>query len=190
MGIGQGSAYGVGLLRFWQGAYYFRILAEQETPESKAAVLSLGRSLARPVTEGPTPPAVKLLPTDGLDAKSVCYFHTQMILSMHYYVADANILDLSPRTEVAMGTYRRDGEKMHLLIIRYKNEQQAESAWRQFNRAYLKDKPAPAGPRRIEAIEGGQQVGALQKGQFLALVFEARSRDACDRLLTEAARGL
>jgi len=187
LGVGQGNAYAAGLLCFWKGAYFFRILAAQDTPEAKAAVASLGRSLAQPVPEGPLPRILRCLPSEGLEAKSVRYFHTQVSLNAIYYLADANILALSPRTEAVMGTYRRDGEKMLLLIVRYENAQQAEAAYRGLNRVYLKDKPPPDGTHRIETIESGRQVGVLVKGQFLALVLEAKSRPACERLLTEAA---
>jgi len=190
VGIGQGNAYAAGLLRFWQGSCFFRILAERETPEARAAVLDIGRALVRPIPEGPLPAIVRRLPPDDLEATSVRCFHTQVSLNSIYYLADENILDQSPRTDAAMGTYRRDGEKLLLLVVRYKNRRQAEAAFREFNRVYLKDKPPPKGLRRIETIEQGRQVGVLAKGQFLAVVFEAKSRAACERLLAETAQQL
>ena len=41
-----------------------------------------------------------------------------------------------------------------------------------------------------EVIEDGRHVGAFVKGRFVALVFEARSRAACKRLLADAAARL
>ena len=89
-----------------------------------------------------------------------------------------------------MGTYRPGGEKLILLLIRYTNAQKAASAYREFGRVYLKDKPPADSRRRVEAIEKGRQVGVLVKGRFLVLIFEAVSRAACERLLNEAARRL
>jgi hypothetical protein len=45
-GIGQGSEYGGGLLRFWQGRYFGFVQAERETPASREAVLALGKAVA------------------------------------------------------------------------------------------------------------------------------------------------
>ena len=126
VGIGQGNAYAAGLLRFWKGTWFFRILAERETPDARAAVLEIGRALAQPIAEGPRPSILRRLPPRDLDASSVRYFHTQVSLNLIYYLADENILDLSPRTDAAMATYRRDGEKMLLLVVRYRNSRQAE----------------------------------------------------------------
>ena len=187
MGVGQGNAYAVGLLRFWKGPYFFRILADQDTREAKAAVVALARSLAEPIAEGPRPALLHRLPKDGLEPASVRYFHTQVSLNSFYYLADANLLDLSPRTEAALAVYRPDGEKMTLVIVHYPDARQAEDAHQEFDRVYLEDDVTADWPLRIEAVEDGRHVGALVKGSFLALVFDARSRAACERLLAEAA---
>ena len=113
-----------------------------------------------------------------------------MSLNSIYYLADDNVLDLSARTEAVLGAYRSGGEKLLLLVVRYRNAQQAEGAYREFNRIYLKDKPPPGGLRRVASIEQGRQVGVLAKGQSLALVLEAKTRAACERLLAEAAQHL
>ena len=198
VGIGQGNAYAAGLLRFWKGPRFFRILAERDTPEAKAAVVALARSLATPLAEGPLPSIVRRLPPEGLEAPSVRYFHTQVSLNSFYYLADANLLGLSPDTDAAMGTYRpplhppvnggtEGGEKILLLLIRYPSARQAESAYRELNRVYLEDSPPAGSPRRIATIERGRQVGVLVKDRFLALAFEAKSRTLCDGLLDRAA---
>lgn len=190
VGIGQGNAYGAGLLRFWKGAWCFRILAERETPGARAAVLAIGRALAAPIEDGPLPPVLRRLPADGLDPAGVRYFHTHFSLTSIHYLADDNILDLSPRTEAALGAYRRGGEKLLLLVIRYKSPRQAEAAYREFNRVYLKDQPPPAGPRRIVPVEQGRHLGVLLRKHFVAIVLDAKSRAACERLLGEAAERL
>lgn len=190
VGIGQGNTYGAGLLRFWKGAWYVRILAERETPESRAAVLAIGRALAEPVADGPLPSILERLPAEDLDRSTIRTFHTHFSLSSIHYLADDNLLGLSPRTDAVLAAYRRGGEKLLLLLVRYKNPQQAEAAYRSFNRVYLKDQPPPDGPRRIARVEEGTHVGALLKGRFVAVVLDAKSAAACGRLLEDAARGL
>jgi hypothetical protein len=187
VGVGQGSAYAVGLLRLWTGPYFFRILAEQDTPRAKDAVIALARSLAEGLPEGPRPELIDWLPPENLDAASVRYFHTQVSLNSFYYLADTNLLHLSPRTEAVMAAYRPDGEKLTLLIIRYADLRKAKEAYRDFDRVYLEDEAPVEWPLRIESIEDGRHVGALNKGSAVAVVFDARSRAACERLLREAA---
>ncbi len=186
VGVGQGNAYAVGLLRVWKGQYFFRILADHDTAEAKAAVVALARSLAQPIAEGPRPALLRRLPQEGLEAASIRYFHTHVSLNSLYYLADANLLGLSPQTEAVMAVYRPEGEKITLLIVQYQGERQAKEASREFARVYLEDEREADGPLRIKAVEDGRHVGALVKGRFLALAFDARSRAACERLLREA----
>ena len=49
--LGQGALYGMGLLRFWKGKIFVRILAEKETAESKAAVMALGKKIAEAIPD-------------------------------------------------------------------------------------------------------------------------------------------
>ncbi len=190
VGVGQGNAYAVGLLRLWQGRWFFRILAESDTPAAKAAVVSLARVLAGPIPEGPRATLPDRLPPENLEPASVRYFHTQVSLNSLYYLADGNVLGLSPATEAVLGVYRPKGERITFLLVRYPDSRRAKEACREFDRVYLEREVAAEWPLRIEAIEGGRHVGALVKGEFLALVFDARSRAACEGLLREAGRRL
>jgi hypothetical protein len=45
-GVGQGSDYGGGLLRFWKGKFFVNVYAEQETPSTKQDVLEIGKVIA------------------------------------------------------------------------------------------------------------------------------------------------
>ena len=191
VGIGQGCAYGMGLLRFWKGAWFVRILAEQETPEAKRAVLAIGRALAAPIEEGPLPPILEQLPREGLEPSGIRYFHTPFSLSTIYYLADDNILDLSSRAEAVFADYRRGGDKLHLLLVRYRNAEQAQAACREFARAYLKDKaPLAPGARRVVPVEEGRFAGVLHQGSHVAIVLEAGTQAACARLLGDAAQAI
>lgn len=188
VGVGQGNAYAVGLLRLWKGRYFFRILADQDTPNAKAAVVALARSLTEPIAAGPRPTLLRRLPQEGLEATSIRYFHTHVSLNSLYYLADANLLHLSPQTEAAMAVYRPKAEKITLLIVHYPDARRAKEACREFDRVYLENGVEADWPLRIEALEDGRHVGAFVQGQFLALAFDARSRAACERLLAEAAK--
>ena len=64
-GVGQGSEFGGGLLRFWKGKFFVSVYADGEGPEAGKTVLSLGRAIANaiPLT-GQAPKLISALP-DG-----------------------------------------------------------------------------------------------------------------------------
>jgi hypothetical protein len=73
--VGRDSEYLDGLLRFWQGNYYVSLLCSPETPESRTALLALGRRMAlRLPRPGERPAALRLLPEEGLVGASIRYF--------------------------------------------------------------------------------------------------------------------
>lgn len=65
--VGQGALYGMGLLRFWKGKIFVRILAEKETAESKSAVMALGKKIAEAIpAKGGKPALLDWIPSEGL----------------------------------------------------------------------------------------------------------------------------
>jgi hypothetical protein len=183
-GIGQERDYGAGLLRFWKGKYFVRVLADRETPESRAAVLAIGKHVSKAITETGSPPdLIKPVPSRGLIARSVRYFHKHTVLNFHYYLSDANILDLGEKTEAVLAQYKLDAGKPRLLIVRYPTAKAASAAFAKFTRAYFKDRPPSAAPVRIEQIEHGQYVAAKHDGRSIELVFEASTREQARMML-------
>src|SRR5512136_1462432 len=51
VGIGQGSEFGGGLLRFWKGKYFVSIYADGEGVEVESAILKMGRVSANSIPE-------------------------------------------------------------------------------------------------------------------------------------------
>ena len=48
-GIGQGSEFGGGLLRFWKGKFFVSVFAEGQGKEAEAATLELGKVIAKSI---------------------------------------------------------------------------------------------------------------------------------------------
>ena len=190
MGVGQDNAYAAALLRLWKGRYFLRILAERDVPEAKSAVVVLARRLTDPLSAGRRASLIGRLPAGDLDAASVRYFHTQVSLDSFYYLADANVLGLSSRTDAVLADYRRDGQKTTLLLVRYADPRAARRAHADFDRIYLEHATGPGRPLRIERTEDGRYVGALHRGRHVVVALAAPSRDACRRLLDRTAHGL
>ncbi len=98
------ALYGQGLLRLWSDTIYARIMASQETPESKGAVLALGRSVVKDRGNPPGPSLLKKLPDSfpadwmlGKDRTS--YFRSHLVLNSIYYLGQENMLDLDLNSE-------------------------------------------------------------------------------------------
>ncbi|MGD1009015.1 MAG: DUF6599 family protein [Candidatus Aminicenantales bacterium] len=185
--VGREAIYGGGLLRFWKGPYFVRLLAERETGETKSVLLGLGLRVAAAIPEGGSKPALlECLPLERLEKKSVRYFHKQVSLNAHYYLADENVLLLDERTEVALARYKAEWGKAMLLVCRYRTPADARRAYLKFRRAYFSPGSDPNAGRTVEMIENGEFAGARLAGPFLILVFESPDRGSCESLLRSA----
>lgn len=184
---GRDGLYGGGRLRFWKGPYFVRLLAEKETDETRGLLVDMGRAIAAAIPEeGRRPALMDALPAERLDRKSLRYFHKQVSLNTHYYLADENVLLLDERTEVALARYKEGWEKALLLVCRYRSAADARSAYRKFGRDYFSAEVDAGGGPIIQRIENGEFAGARQADAFLILVFQSSDKTACAALLRAA----
>jgi len=189
--LGQGAIYAMGLLRFWKDSIFVRLLAERETDETKATVMALGGKIANAIPRGGKKPLlVACLPPEGLLKKDIRYFHKQVSLNCHYYLADSDLLNLSENTEAALARYRRGDHKVRLLLVRYRKSEEAKAAHKQFVQIYFSDKPAAKSPMRVEEVEKGEFVSARWIDRFVILVFETGDKKTCERLTKAVAKRL
>lgn len=178
--IGQEAEYSGGMLRFWKGRYFVAITAYSDSAEVRQAVLALGKAVANGITDTGNPPhVVNLLPPAGLQKERVLFFRHHMILNRHFFVADRDLLNLSPRAEGVLGTYRRGKGTFRIAIVRYPTESDAAKAWNLFAQAYLREGRAQG----VVRTENGKWTSAKRQGRYLAIVFEATTqREATDLL--------
>lgn len=179
--LGQGSEYGGGLLTFWKDRYYVSILAYPETPEAKSAVLKLGRAIDGAITnEGPLPPILALLPGEGLIPESVRFFHHYIWLNGFHFVSNENVLDIAGDTPSALAKYRRAGETMFLLLVRYPGPERAEAAAVRFRKELL-----GGAQDGLARMKDGRWTGIERRGNRIAAVFSAPDAASLGTLLTE-----
>ena len=173
---GQGSAYKSGLLSFWKDRYFVSVYAEEETPETKALVLDLGRRIAAAIPgTGERPALLSLLPPDGLEPGRVRFFHSHAVLNYHFFVAEANVLRLGPETDAVLAPYGTS----RLLVAAYGAAAAAARARDSFAAAYLPE----AGSKGVLRTENGRWTAVRAGGDLVAVVFDAASeREAQDRL--------
>ncbi len=181
-GIGQGSEFGGGLLRFWKGKYFISVYGEGESPEIESAILTLGKEIAKSIgTSGPAPKLISILPNGGfgLVQKSIRFLHSHVLLNQRFYVAPQNILNLNPKTDAVLAQYLRYGNKTHLLVVRYPSIPEAETALQVFKRAYMPEAMA----KELWRTEEKKWTGARRQKEFVLIVFGASSEKEVSELL-------
>ena len=172
--VGQGSEYAAGLLTFWKDRYYVSILAYPETPAKKDIVLTLGRTIADAIQgRGQLPPILALLPPDGLSPASVRYFHHYIWLNSFQFVSDDNVLDIGNDTPAALGTYKKGGVALVVLVVRYPNPTRAEAASARFNKDIL-----GGAANGLRETKSGRWTGLQRRSDLITVVFNAPSADA------------
>jgi hypothetical protein len=179
-GIGQGSEYAAGLLRFWKGRFFASVWAEGETATTEHSLLAIGAEIANAIEPpGRIPQLVEALPERGLRERGLRFFHDHPSLNLHYFVADGNILDLSERTEAVLAPYGAGDSTMQLLMIRYPTAGDAQEAMASFLDTYL-----PEGRRTgMAQVESGTWVGAESRVDVVAVVFDAPDEKGARELL-------
>ncbi|MHB8770775.1 MAG: DUF6599 family protein [Syntrophales bacterium] len=184
-GIGQGSEFGGGMLRFWKGVYLASIYADGEGGEVESALIALGKAVAAAIPEtGPEPELIGSLPgrESGLREGSVRFLRSHVLLNQRFFIAHQNVLNLDKTGETVLAQYLRGGEKPHLLVVRYPDPRAAAAAYGSFLTAYL---PDSTGKGRVRTDEGRWTI-AERQGRCVLVVFGAATESDADALLNEA----
>lgn len=188
VGIGQGSDFGGGLLRFWKGKFFFNVYAEQEAPSMEGDVLNLGRTLADFIRQqGNKPKLINLLPKEGLIERNIRYFHHPQSLNYHYFVSHQNILRLGERTHALLSTYDSQTEgKAFLLLIQYPSQALAKEGYQSFIKAYM---PESLSSKAIKT-ENGKWTTAQFHQKHIVVIFDASSKERGEGLIQATLKSL
>lgn len=182
VGIGQGSEFGGGLLRFWKGKYFVSIYAEGEGVEVESGILKMGRAAADSIlTKGPEPKLVGFIPgkDSGLVDKSLRYLKSHVLLNQRFFISHQNILNLGWKTEAVLAQYIQDKKKTQLLLIQYPNLKEAGDAYQSFIKAYFPD----ARGKDRSRTEDGKWTSSRQRNEFVLIVFGAPTEADAEVLL-------
>ena len=199
-GIGQGSEYGPGLLRFWRGRYFVSITVSGNEDKAEKAVLDLGKAVAPLLgPDGAPPDMIKLLPAAGLIVEKTAYFHNNVHLSNRYFISSENVLNLDEKTECVFAEYNNpvgaadpvvadnpvvaEGAA-RLLVVRYPDASRAGAAAASFLKAAL-----PRADEDGAALTEKKTWSMIKtRDTVLAVVFEASSKETAGRLVEAAVR--
>jgi len=193
------ALYGAGLLRVWSDNLYCRVMAFRETPASKQAVLTLGKTIAANRKSPPEPELLKILPIDiGMDWKlrndRIGYFRSHLVLNSLYYLSHQNILNLDLSTEAVAAPYDsmdgKDRTRVQFLFVRYADSRQAQQALDHFHKTYLPEQKKNFGTSSMTEsqsyfkIEDGW-LGYKVYGPCVALVFECPDENSARMIIEQ-----
>ena len=182
VGIGQGSEFGGGLLRFWKGHNFVTIFGEEPGPDIEEAILVLGRRIAATINDSGNPPKIlgylpdKTLPFTKKDA---WFFRSHIHLNQRFFVARANILMLAPDVEAVLARYETKDGRIHILLVRYSTPEKAEAAHASFKKVYMPD----AGKADWVKTENGKWTSIGRLNSFVIVVFDADDESAASSLV-------
>ncbi len=181
------ALYGEGLLRIWSDSLYARVMAYRDTPESREAVLSLGKVITSNRKNPPEPGLLKALsPRIGSDWElrrdRVSFFRSYLVLNSIYYLSPQNILDLDNSTEAVTAPYENITESVHtkhpqFLLVKYEDPVKANKALIHFHDAFLPEHKhkiktdTSAKNPSVFKIEDGWLAYQLS-GKYLVIVFD------------------
>ena len=187
VGVGQGSEFGGGLLRFWKEKFFFNIYAEQESPSTKD-ILELGKAITDSIKqEGRKPKLINYLPKERLIDRSIRYFHHFHILNHHYFLSHENILRLDIRTNALLASYSFQAEgKIFLLLIQYPSHTLAKEGLQNFVKAYMPESSSS----RVIKTENGKWTAAQFYKNYVMIVFDAVSREKAEALIQATQKNL
>ena len=186
LGVGQDARFRPGWLSFWKHRFFVSVYMEEETPAAEKAVKELGRQVAALIPAKGTRPRLLLkLPAQGLDSENIRYLHHPIVLNYHFYLAEENILNISPQTDAVLANYRRGQEKAKLLLVKYPGSEIAARSLSNFLKHYLPD----ADKSGIALLENGKWAAAKLKERWLAVILEADSRKFAENLLKNVRSG-
>jgi hypothetical protein len=143
--VGADSSYGDGLLRFWKGPYFVRILCFPADTSTAATIRKMGNGIAGSIAaESRRPEILKLLPLSNVLRHTVCYFHRQTSLNNIRFLSAENVLhlgdDVDALTWEQWVTDSAEGQqrgRLRQIVLQYTSPPKAEAAARDFADEFL-----------------------------------------------------
>jgi hypothetical protein len=181
-GIGQGSEFGGGLLRFWKGRNFVTIFGEEPRPDIEEAILILGRRIAATITDSGNPPKLLgYLPDRAFSftKRHGWFLRSHIHLNQRFFVARANILMLSPDVEAVLARYETKDGRIHILLVHYPTPEKAIAARASFEKSYMPD----AGGADSIRTENGKWTSTGRWNSFVMVVFDAGDESSAHSLI-------
>jgi len=181
-GIGQGSGFGGGLLRFWKGRNFINIYGESPGAHIEAAILYIGRQIDGSIKDMASPLKILSYLPEGEAPfiKSQAWFlRSHILLNQRFFVAQNNVLGLEKDTEAVLGRYGTGKERGYILLVKYPARKKAETAFLNFRRLYMPE------ASEMDSIKTENNRWTLSKdhGSFVVIVFDAPDQPFAQKLI-------
>jgi hypothetical protein len=193
------ALYGAGLLRLRSGNLFARIMAYQETSQSREAVLQLSRHLMQGRAVAPIPDFVRSIPAKLGEAweaqgERLCFLRSHLVLNSVYFLSTENLLNLGPVVDAVFLPFKSAGKNStakqpKLILVRYPEESAAKAALSSFLAGYLPQADKASGKEYV--LKGAQQiedgwVAYSRQDKILCLVFECPDEMSASRFVNDA----
>lgn len=192
--------YGEGLLRLWSDTIYARVMSYQETPESKEAVMTLGRAIVKDRRNPLSPDLLKNLPATFLPnwilrKDRTSFFRSHLVLNSLDFLGQENMLDLGLTSEAVTAPYERKNSsggqtRIQFLLVKYPDQESATAALALFHRVYIPEhlfqtKSDSAGEIvNMFPVEDGW-LGYRMKDDTIAFMFECPDRETARAIVEQ-----
>lgn len=187
--IGQGASYGFGILCFWKYHYFVRIIDMEGKDTRKDLILNLGKSISDKIkNQGESPKLLDRISQDGLQKKSIYFFHKNIVLNNLYFLSKENILNLSEKTDALLTSYKFNSEVLKLLLIEYPDTLGSRIAFESFNQKHLK--VTISSLRNLQKVGENLFTGVELKDNFLIVVLEGKTKSSVDKLIKTTKKSL
>jgi hypothetical protein len=140
---GRRALYRSGMLRIWSDELYARVIAADETPSSREAVLAIGEAIVAGRSCPPPPEILSALPPciggrrlrrdDGPS-----FLRSHLVLNARGFVTGENVLALDLSTGAVLATYAgegTEGEPRRVLVVDYAAGDAGKGALRRLREA-------------------------------------------------------
>lgn len=181
-GVGQGSEFGGGFLRFWKGCHFVSIYGEDTGADIETAILRLGQQIAAAFKDTGSPPKILYyLPERAtpLTKNGAWFLRSHILLNQRFFVARENLIVLAGDVEAVLGRYGTGKDKVHLLLVAYPVKEKADSAFLSFTKAYM----SATGDVFVMKTEKGRWTATEQDGRFIVIVFNAPDRSFASQFM-------
>jgi hypothetical protein len=122
-------------LAFWQDRYFVYVRSRQEVDDADLRRFGQAASAVLP-SGADRPPLVDRLPGEGLEKRSVIFFHEEISIQDQLWLGGKNLLGLNGDTDAVLARYDREGTTVRLLVVQYPNSQAASAALSALQKAY------------------------------------------------------
>lgn len=184
---GQGSQYVSGALFFWKGRYFINITTIDETTGSEKFIRELANRISDAIPEpGEKPEIIKVVPEPDLDSNGIVYFHHYIWLNAYFFISNDNILFIDDETDAVSAKYGPADDRYFLLVVKYKNNEDAEKAYKNFVNEYFTEDINSM----IFQVDDDKWMALTTQENFIIAVFNGSKEEQVSRLVQKTCENI